>query len=353
MITRLEFENFRGLKHVVLDDLRSVNLIVGGNDTGKTSVLEGLILLLGNSNSISQLPLTFRTNQSSEDDRINFWPWLFHDRNPALPTRIQAEIDSHPGITVATQMLAEGNYPGSEAEPVLVRSDERDRDENLVLSEQLDRQRREVHLLRLSTNRFYVGGSSEPPRGFRVSVLSTRAPNPVADAENYNQIALQKDGEARMERIMRGIEPRLERLRYAKLQWTNSPLIFVDLGLSQAVPAPQMGQAFNRILHIYTNILVNRTNVLLIDEIENGIFSESMPTLWKGLLTICREQGVQIFATTHSRECVMAAHRAASGRGDNELSVQRLQLVNGQVEAVRLGAEHLEVAEEMGLEVRS
>ncbi len=114
-----------------------------------------------------------------------------------------------------------------------------------------------------------------------------------------------------------------------------------------------MGQAFNRILHIYAEILTSQTNVLLIDEIENGIFSESLPLVWKGLLAVCEEQKVQIFATTHSRECVMAAHAAAEERGKDELSVQRLQIVNGTVEAVRLGKQHLEVAAEMGLEVRS
>ena len=114
-----------------------------------------------------------------------------------------------------------------------------------------------------------------------------------------------------------------------------------------------MGQAFNRILHIYAEILTSKTNVLLIDEIENGIFSESLPLIWKGLLAVCEQQNVQIFATTHSRECVMAAHTAAEERGKDELSVQRLQIVNGNIEAVRLGKQHLGMAAGMGLEVRS
>jgi len=85
------------------------------------------------------------------------------------------------------------------------------------------------------------------PKGFRVSQRSVRPSHPVQDAEKYNQIALEADGEFRFERIMREIEPRLKRLRYAKLPGTNSALVFADLGLSRAVPATQMGQAFNRI----------------------------------------------------------------------------------------------------------
>src|SRR5436309_11127692 len=88
MITRLEIENFRRFQHVVLDALRSVNLIVGGNDTGKTSLLEALVLLLGDSGALHSLPITFRTNQTGgtstdnqNDDRENFWSWFFYDRN--------------------------------------------------------------------------------------------------------------------------------------------------------------------------------------------------------------------------------------------------------------------------------
>ena len=57
MITRLAIENFRGLQQVALEELRRVNLIVGGNDTGKTSVLEALVLLFGDAAAIRSLLL--------------------------------------------------------------------------------------------------------------------------------------------------------------------------------------------------------------------------------------------------------------------------------------------------------
>ena len=334
MITNLQVRNFRGLKDVTLRELRRVNLLVGGNDTGKTSVLEALVLLLGEGGSINQLPVAFRNNQSgghsgnNSDDKENFWAWLFYDRDAINTIAITAKIDSNEQLAVSTQSTAHG--------PMLLRTD-KSGGKQLVVFE--------------PGNVRVVGQKS--PEGFRVSRLSVRPSHPVEDAEKYNQIALEREGEARFETIMREVEPRLNRLRYAKLPGTSSPLVFVDLGLSRAVPSTQMGQAFNRILHIYAEILTSKTNVLLVDEIENGIFSESLPLIWKGLLAICEQQNVQIFATTHSRECVMAAHAAAEERGKDELSVQRLQIVKGDVEAVRLGKQHLEVAAEMGLEVRS
>lgn len=340
MITSLQIRNFRGLKDVALRQLRRVNLLVGGNDTGKTSVLEALTLLLGNGDSVHTLPFAFRNNQAngqhssnSTDDRENFWSWLFYDRSSENKINILAETSEGATVTLKTSGIREGDS----ATPVLRRGVEGGA-ENILL--EFNRSDIQLH-------------HHMPPPGFRVSRLSVHPSHPVEDAEKYNQIALEANGEERFERIMHEVEPRIRRLRYAKLPGTSSPLIYVDLGLSRAVPSTQMGQAFNRILHIYVEILTSKTNVLLIDEIENGIFSESLPLIWKGLLAVCEEQNVQIFATTHSRECVMAAHAAAEKRGKDELSVQRLQFVKGSVEAVRLGKQHLEMAAEMGLEVRS
>lgn len=78
-----------------------------------------------------------------------------------------------------------------------------------------------------------------------------------------------------------------------------------------------------------------------------------MPKIWAGLMELCAREGVQIFATTHSRECVMAAQAASQARGQDDLALFRLQRVKNEVEAIRLGGQHLELAAEMGLEVRS
>ena len=302
------------------------------------------MLLLSDGNTIRNLPVVFRNNQSdgqvnnSNDDLENFWLWLFYDRDAANSIEIEAETENRRLLKVISGVSTPGGYPDTVKFPSITRG--------------LGDGRGMHDLVRYHPGGIEVQGQASP-EGFRVSRLSVRPSNPVLDAEKYNQIALEREGETRFEKIMREVEPRLRRLRYAKLPGTTSPLVFADLGLSRAVPATQMGQAFNRILHIYAEVLTSKTNILLIDEIENGIFSESLPLIWKGLFAVCEQQNVQIFTTTHSRECVMAAYMAAEERHKDELSVQRLQIVKGNVEAVRLGKEHLEVAAEMGLEVRS
>ena len=350
MITSLEIQNFRGLKQVTLTDLRRVNLIVGGNDTGKTSVLESLVLLFGNRDLIASLPHSFRNNQgnggssSREDDTQSYWNWLFFDCDPKNAIRVKAtderghEFMLHTGLTPAKGNASERSVVGLFRDLPMLEGDVTTNKDDLVV-------------------RFDDGETGTCARDvvpyLKVSRLSVQPPNPVEAANRFNEVAQVRDGEKRFEEIMRHIDARVQRLRYLKPARTSAPMVYVDLGLSKAIPATQMGQAFNRLLHIYTEIVVSQAKILLVDEIENGIYSESLQVIWKGLLTICEQEGVQLFATTHSRECVMAAHAAAMERGMDDLCVQRLQLVKGQVEAVHLGKKHLELAAEMGLEVRS
>ena len=47
MYSRISIKNFRGIGSLEVDGLRRINLIVGRNNSGKTTFLEGLFLLGG------------------------------------------------------------------------------------------------------------------------------------------------------------------------------------------------------------------------------------------------------------------------------------------------------------------
>ena len=44
MFRYINIESYRGLSHVVLEELNRVNIIVGDNNSGKTSILEAIQL---------------------------------------------------------------------------------------------------------------------------------------------------------------------------------------------------------------------------------------------------------------------------------------------------------------------
>ena len=66
------------------------------------------------------------------------------------------------------------------------------------------------------------------------------------------------------------------------------------------------GTAINRVADFFLGLINNRSGVLLIDEIENGIHHSSYKRLWQWLFAQAVELDVQIFATTHSLEMITA-----------------------------------------------
>jgi hypothetical protein len=186
----------------------------------------------------------------------------------------------------------------------------------------------------------------------KVALLSTHPSSPITDATLYNTAVLHTGAEETLEKVLRVVEPRLKKLRYLKAPKTSQPLVHADVGISQLVPSSQMGQGFNRVLNICCQILASQAQIILVDEIENGIHHDALPQVWSGIKHLCREADVQMFATTHSLECIRSAHEAYEGDDKYDFALHRLQRVKGTVEVVTHSREMLAVALNAPLEVR-
>src|SRR4051812_46279112 len=89
MLTSLEFESFRGFKHLKLEGLSRVNLIVGKNNVGKTSLMEG-IALLAKPSQLGQLPALMRNVPGEPPE--HFFRWLVADKRSEA--RLHFDLDS-------------------------------------------------------------------------------------------------------------------------------------------------------------------------------------------------------------------------------------------------------------------
>jgi len=330
MIKKLAFRNFRGFRNLVIEPVKAVNLLIGGNNSGKTSVLEALYFLLADySSALGLFPQVLRNSQGGAVDEFkNFWTWLFYDQNSLLPLQLEAFLDD--GSSIALSVAQQSDFFEGLREAGHRKSKSR---------------------ITLESGSFGVQESSKEGVP-KVCILSVRPTNPVNDAELYNEAALLKEGEGRIERLMKLVEPRLQRLRYSKLPGTSSPLVYADIGMRSFLPSTQMGHAFSRVLHIYAQTLVSHAEVFLIDEIENGIHHEVLPLFWRGLFELSKSEGVQIFATTHSAECIRAAHEASLSNGGYDFALHRLQREKGDIRAVTHDQGMIDVALKTDLELR-
>ncbi|MCH8149110.1 MAG: ATP-binding protein [Planctomycetes bacterium] len=90
---------------------------------------------------------------------------------------------------------------------------------------------------------------------------------------------------------------------------------------------------------------------MLIDEIENGFHYSKLPALWTRLHAFCAEHDVQLFASTHSLECLRALSGAVTADPD-DFALLRMTVADGQATVEKFGGDMIEAALEQRVEIR-
>ncbi len=139
----------------------------------------------------------------------------------------------------------------------------------------------------------------------------------------------------------------------------------VDLGISKKgakvrlknseIPAPlkNFGEGTNRLLMIALALVSAKDNILLIDEIDLGLHYSVHEQLWELIFQFAKEWNIQVFATTHSHDCLSAFSYVANRDEYKEMGLSlRLQREKDNIIAVDYAPEELEVALTADIETR-
>jgi AAA15 family ATPase/GTPase len=288
MLQQLHLQNFRGFESLELPNLRRVNLIVGRNNTGKTSVLEALYLLLTSAK---------QRNPLRGDDSPLLW--FIKDKLTAavLTGEMGGLLDESSALRV--ELTARGNTV--DLKP---------------------RSRRD--------------------KATKVSVAPVRQSLAHEVVGGFGRAILQQGGEEQIESVLKSIDKRIRKIRIDPTSGQNR--LVVDTGLSRLIPLSELGQGIIRLVEILSLLIGDDSEVCIIDEIENGIHHASLGDVWNGIAEAAERLNVQVFATTHSNECIEAAHAAFAARKEYDFSVIQLFRVKGDKQGRVLGRHEIEAA---------
>lgn len=73
-------------------------------------------------------------------------------------------------------------------------------------------------------------------------------------------------------------------------------------GINQLSVVNMMGDGLRRYLNIVAAAANPRTNIILIDEIDNGLHYSAYKKLWEAIFALATSTNKQVFITTHSKE---------------------------------------------------
>src|SRR5207248_1777573 len=124
------------------------------------------------------------------------------------------------------------------------------------------------------------------------------------------------------------------------------------VGIGRLIPIAFLGDGILRLTRIILWIIHTAGGVLFLDEVDNGFHYSHLRQIWSAIAASARQFDVQIFATTHSRECIVAAHQAFGETFVYDFRLHRLERSDSEIRAITYDQEALEAAIDSDFEVR-
>jgi hypothetical protein len=368
MLRNLRISGFRGLREFAMSGLGRVNLLVGTNNCGKTSVLEAIHMLSVPGSPLPLWQAQLRRGEliDSATERQLDVAHLVHGHKLLADLGFYIEGNG----TVGFQNLTASFVARSPAS----RDTEEEEDEDDTATEpgateplllQLEWRegpsREKVRLptrtVRLPITRRGGGGlrtaiGGVVPGAGEVSFITTEGLTRDSTIAMFERVVLTPD-EATLLRALHTIEPDIERIAsvgtYARQSSRDVRGGLAMMVAGQRIPIGSMGDGIWRLLGVALALVQARGGVLLVDEIDTGLHYSVLVDMWRLVFETARQLDVQVFATTPSRDCYEAL-AAVTEPGRSEISLQRIE--RGKTEAIGFTEREIRQAAERGLEVR-
>jgi len=363
MYQSFKVSNFRCFRELTLNDLTRVNLIAGVNNVGKTTLLEALFLHCGAYNP--ELSLRINAFRGIESMKLEFaqWagtPWdsLFKEFDTSKVIELTGENEVSGRRVLRLRTIRQPEELAKISRLVQPRTNGSDKSESTVLSLEISQ------VLELEYQEGEKHGKHYmifEPKGMRIEPIPPPPPFPAffqgarmhlpspKEAERFGKLEIQGEQDALLQ-VLQLIESRLRRLTMVVV--AGEPILHGDIGMGRLMPLPLMGEGIVRLAGLVLHIGNAPNGVVLVDEIENGLHHSILPKVWRAIGEVARRFDTQVFATTHSLECINAAHKAFSESNMYDFRLHRLERVDETIRAATYDQETLEAAIETGLEVR-
>lgn len=369
MYRSFKVKNFRGLRNLEIDSLERVNLIAGKNNAGKTALLEALFIHSGPNRPtlglvVNQFRGAVEENLGDTFDDL-FWKFdakseitLCADGTWGSGSNGRQLLMKFSDVEISKFVLGEGDTFDSQVlennsvdfisnrKIVLEYTDENDTryvSQGIIIG----------HKISANTERLELQTSQVPIQNLGNSTfIASGYKDPQGDAAMFSKLRLNRKHH-KIESMMRRVEPSLQSL--SVIAGPSLPTLHAELsGHDRLVPMRLLGEGVARLLSVSLAIATIGSGIVLIDEIENGLHHSVLKSVWSGIAQFAREFNVQIFATTHSGECIRAAHQAFSEDELYDFKLHRLERIkdSDDTRAVTYSKETLEIALNRDLEVR-
>lgn len=279
MLKNIDIQNYRAIKQISLNNFANINIFTGAANTGKSSILEAVYFLCNvNMDTLNNI-LKIR-NFTDEKDMFSA---LFYDYNIKSNIIINGFIDDDITCSISSgnsivydsldnwlniiKINYDAGFNGSTYSAVL--------DNKLKLQMKLD-------------DNFF-------PPDYSAEYLASFS-NYDTLKNNLAKILVNNNSKKLLNKYLKEFDDNIEDIMFI------GNIISVSYKhLSNAVNIKSMGKGFYTYLTILSAVL-SGSKIIIIDEIENGIHFSLMKKLIDNIINISKENNIQFFISTHSKE---------------------------------------------------
>jgi putative ATP-dependent endonuclease of OLD family len=339
LIRKLTIERFRGIKKLTWNPEPGVNIILGGGDVGKTTILDAIALLLSPTNTMVlsdadywgreiekgfciEAVMSLSDSCGINQQNKNAWPWGWDGKEPQLP-----KLDGGSGISTGTEPVYRLRVRGTEefdlAFEILQPDDAADHFSVAV--------RRKIGIVRL-------GGDDRNDRDLRLvqgsalerllsdKTLRSRVGQKLAKESDVNE-ELKEDAKQKLLKLDESFkEQKLPAGLSLGLTGSQGLSLNALIGLTATkdkvkLPLASWGAGTRRLAALEIAAADKAENpITLVDEVERGL----EPYRQRVLMAELQNAGSQVFLTTHSAVALHSASDASFWYVDAQGTVGRL-----------------------------
>lgn len=360
-IDKLSIKNFKTFSSLDISNLARINLITGKNNSGKTSFLEALYLCLGPANPELFINILARRGIIGNIFSPALASYAFY--NLDTQNKISFLVGEKKGQDFELQITSQKLLPYSITKPsvdeVSGLATQKFIDPGTSLTIKLTYHPRKGEQKGkkgnpLTTYAIFSGenavftGDRQTVFTQSVYISTPGLKSSTSDSDRYSYLD-KKNRIGEFEAVLRSIEPNLKRT--SLLIENNTTFVAGDVGYG-LVPLSVLGEGMNRLATLLLAIASSENGVCLVDEIENGFHFSVLEKLWEGIQNFSKSFNCQVFASTHSYECLTAASKIFSNCDESQFKLHRLLRKESKVEFFSFDSNQLKAAIESEWEVR-
>lgn len=297
----IEIKNFRGIDHLEIDDFSRVNVFLGQNSSGKSSVLECLLLMMGMSNP--DLPqalnrLRSRNNYAGIADARYMFNNLVLSCLPEITAELSNDAKRHLKLRLSyvfndKEVAAEQNGPLPVTDTMgLINTLE-------MLFDLTKEKETKNYRSSLMFNQSGTITGRELAKGYVEKQFVSLITSDLLVGSLVNDLSelfKRKQKDLIVERLVN-----FDKTIYT-IDILNNDIYIGFEGLNELLPLGMTGDGLRRYLNIVAASANPMTNIILIDEIDNGLHYSAYKKLWEAIFALATTTNKQVFVTTHSKE---------------------------------------------------